>query len=78
MVVFDPERPVRREAPFQARANTRAPSRIGYVDEIDVVECGPVAVVGDRSTALDVEQDVVGGITDAAGEQAECVNRRTN
>ena len=33
-----------------------------------------IAVVGHRRTALDVEQDVVGGIADLTGEQAERVD----
>src|SRR4051812_4160926 len=74
VIILDAERPVRSEGVFHAGANRAAPA--GLLGTIDhrAEEHTFVAVVGHRSTALDVEQDVVGGIADLAGEQAERVD----
>src|SRR5258708_17890732 len=76
MVVFDRGRPVRSEAVFEADANRATPTGVGRTieDGAGTSDQTFVLVVGDRSTALDVEQGVVPGVADLAGEQAEGID----
>src|SRR6187402_1875488 len=76
--IFNSERPVRGKAVLQTNADRTTPARIGCCGEIHAVPCGPSIVFGDGGTALDIEQSVVRGITDAAGEQAKSINLCTN
>src|SRR5882757_9787449 len=77
VVVFDADRPVRGETIFKADADGAAPAGV-----IPSTRCndasrgveGSEAAVGYRSAALHVEQCVVPGVADLAGEQAECVD----
>ena len=79
VIVFDADRPVRSEAVFEADADHAAPAGVVAVTPASApvkrVETA-VAIRGHGSAALDVEQDVVGGITDLTGEQAERVDLR--
>ena len=77
VIVLDANRPVRGEGVFEAGADRAAPAGVVAGDASEraaynVVDA--VAVRGHRSTALDVEQDVVDGITDLTGEQAERID----
>src|SRR6202012_3139041 len=75
--VFEAERPARSEGVFDADTNRRAPAGFACTIEAGVHQKRTnrgVFVVGNRSTALHVEQGAVPGIADLAGEQAERVN----
>ena len=48
------------------------------VAKFTLFHAAPSIVVGDCPTALDVKQSVISGITDAASEQANSINLRTN
>src|SRR5882757_1558526 len=77
VVVFDADRPVRGEAIFKAGANGAAPAGAIPGARCQDAGCGVdgrEAAVGYRSAALHVEQGVVPGIADLAGEQAKCVD----
>src|ERR1700754_500744 len=78
VVVFDADRPIRSEAVFQTDADGAAP--VGVVAGGRELRTEPVvdavAIRGHSRTALDVEQRVVEGVTDLAGEQTERVDLR--
>src|SRR5258708_1399928 len=70
VVVFERDRPVRREAVFEAGANHGTPTGVAgrgkqptAAQSVDLV-----LVVGDSGTALRVEQHVVPGVADLAGQ----------
>src|SRR4051812_385585 len=85
MVVLDRHRPVWREAVFETNADDAAPA--GFVGAVEYRAGGKaqdgcadeaaVLVVGHGRAALHVEQRVVPGITDLAGEQTEGLDLRT-
>ncbi|KTT92199.1 hypothetical protein NS44R_14730, partial [Mammaliicoccus sciuri] len=76
MVVFDTSGPVRREADFDAGADGAAPAGVAGAagEHAGRREEGPVTIVGQRRTTLGVQQHVVDGVADLAGEQAERVD----
>src|SRR5947207_1400168 len=79
VIVLDANRPVRGEGVFEAGADRAAPAGVVAGDASERAGCyavDAVAVRGHGSTALDVEQDVVDGVTDLAGEQAERIDVR--
>src|SRR3954468_304105 len=75
VVVFKGTGPVRRKADFNSGADTPPPA--GFARLIIFVagcgEEGAVFVVGDRSAALHVPKNVVPGVADLAGEEADGV-----
>src|SRR5580704_1792272 len=76
MIVFGGDRPVRRKAEFNPGPHGAAPTRFARLNEHDVGrgEERAVAVIRDRSAALHVPENVVPGIADLAGEQADGVD----
>src|SRR5262249_1905051 len=79
VIVFDRGRPVRREAVLEARADRATPA--GVADGVGGENVGAdneaaEAVVRHRGAALHVEQHVVDGIADLAGEKAEGADTR--
>src|SRR5207248_2782209 len=74
VVVLDGGRPVRGEAELDAGADRATPAG-GVADagdnHVGAGEVAAEAVIGDRSTTLHVEQHVVEGVADLAGEEAE-------
>src|SRR5260221_5239182 len=73
MVVFETDRPGRIEGVFGADADRATPAGV-IARGSKLCTCGRVDAVGVRGhsrTALDVEQEVVGGVADLTGEQAE-------
>src|ERR1700688_758466 len=76
MIVFDPDRPARREAVFKTGADGAAPARFAALIERDASgrdEAG-VLVGGDGAAALHVPKHIVPGVADLAREQAETVD----
>ena len=82
VIVLDADRPVRGEAVFEADADHATPA--GVVDAGADHDAGAGrersgnVVAGDRGAALDVEQGVVAGVADLAGEQAEGIDLRVS
>src|SRR5258708_9972241 len=84
VVIFNGNGPVRREAKFKACSYGTAPASFGGLVPHDTGrqslsrrsggEDGAVFVVGDRTAALHVPEDVVPGIADLAGEEADGVD----
>src|SRR5258705_12812378 len=76
VVILECDRPVRREAEFNTGTDRATPS--GLPRTVQQQSCRnderPVFVGNDSGAALHVEQDIVPGVTDLAGEQAECPN----
>src|SRR3954447_26570068 len=74
MVVLDADRRVRGEAVFEADADGATPTGVvigrGGQNVANRGE-GTETIRGHGRTALEIEQDVVGGVTDLTGEQAE-------
>src|SRR6185369_6754083 len=69
----------RSEGVFEADADRAAPAGVVTGDGGEHIGAGKertVFVRGHSRTALDVEQDVVGGVADLAGEQAERIDAR--
>src|SRR5438552_3694724 len=78
VIELDANRPVRGESVFEASADRATPAGVVAGDASERASNGvdAVAIRGHRSTALDVEQDVVDGIADLTGEQAERIDVR--
>src|SRR5260370_1792344 len=78
VIVLDRGRPVRGEAVFEADADHATPAGVvaGGGRESAASGVDAVTIRGHRSTTLEVEQDVVGGIADLTSEQAERVDLR--
>jgi hypothetical protein len=79
VIVFDASRPAGRESIFQAGADRTTPTAIVAGAGQLSAGCGrvgPIPIVCHSRTALDVEQNVVGGPADLTGEQAEGVDLR--
>src|SRR6202022_2525885 len=78
VIVFECGRPVRGEAVFEADADHATPAGVvtGGGRESATSGVDAVTIRGHCSTALEVEQDVVGGIADLTSEQAERVDLR--
>src|SRR4051794_1336308 len=76
VIVLDRNRPIRCESDFEAGSDDSTPAC--FTRRIEQRACGghcaPVFVVGHGGAALHVPKDVVPGISDLAGEQAECFN----
>jgi hypothetical protein len=73
VVILNGNGPVRRKAKFKACPHGTAPAGFGGLIPYNTRrgEEGAVFVVGDRSAAFHVPEDVVPGIADLAGEQAD-------
>jgi len=73
MIVLHSDRPVRSEAEFETDAYGSSPSRVVRSAENDAGRVVGVAkaAIGDGAAALDVEQCILDGPADLAGEQAE-------
>src|SRR3569832_170294 len=71
VVVLEAERPVRREAVFEAGADRRTPAGVAGRAEVRSSEADVILVVDHGRTALGVQQHVVPGVTELTGEQAE-------
>jgi hypothetical protein len=79
MIVLNGNRPIRGKAVFEADANCAAPLRVIAGRSYNRVRCGKEdipTIVGHRGAALHVEQDVVPGIANLAGEQPERIHLR--
>ena len=80
VVVLDADRPVRREAEFEP-APTVPPQRVCRSsmpsERCRLVEDARSVSAVNRGAALDVEQGVVPGVADLAGEQAERIDLRS-
>src|SRR6201996_3219997 len=76
MVVFEAERPVRSEAVFDAGADRGTPTGVVVRAEVRAgdVRVQIELVVDNRGTALGVQQHVVEGVADLAGEPAEGIH----
>src|SRR3954467_10331690 len=75
MVIFNPERPVGREAIFKANTQGTAPASVICRDQTDprgVVEYSQ-AIAGDSRTALHIEQRRIPSPTELAGEETDGV-----
>src|SRR5215471_442125 len=72
MVVFNTDRPVRREAILKADPHSAAPARVAYRGQADPGDRVQYikAIAGHSRAALQVEQCRVPGVTDLAGEEA--------
>src|SRR5262249_33996458 len=74
-VVFEADRPVRRETDFDACADRATPA--GVVDGVDQHSGrseGPKAIADDGRAALHITEPVVPGPADLAGQQAERID----
>src|SRR3981189_3047571 len=73
VIVLDRNRPIRCESKFEARSDDATPAC--FTRRIEQRACGgppaEVFVVGHGRAALHIPKDVVPGIADLAGEQAE-------
>src|SRR5260221_2223750 len=78
MVVFETDRPIRSEGILGADADRATPAGViaGGTNERARGVIDAVRVRGHSRTALDVQQEGVGGIADLTGEQAERVGLR--
>src|ERR1700750_612650 len=76
VVVFDGDRPVRRKAEFYPGACHTAPPGVArlIVHDTGCGEEGGVFVVGDGGTALYIQQNIVPGVADLAGEKADGID----
>src|SRR3954447_17296233 len=76
VIVLDRNRPIRCESEFEARSDDPTPAC--FTRRIEQRACGghraPVFVIGHGGAALHIPKDVVPGIPDLAGEQAERFN----
>ena len=75
VVVFNRDGPVRRKTDFKSRPHGATPTGVACLIERDSA-CGKEAVVfvgGDRGAALQIPENIVPGVTDLAGEQAESI-----
>src|SRR5262249_38295705 len=79
VVVFEADRAVGSEAEFDAGADHATPAGVvigGGGENVGSDHEGAVAIRSHRGAALHVEEDVVGGPADLAGDQAERVDPR--
>src|ERR1700733_10035101 len=82
MVIFDRDRPARREAGFKAGPDSATPTRFaGLIEDGTDREanrgglCDPaILIVRDGCAALHVPEHVVPGVADLAGEEADGVD----
>jgi hypothetical protein len=80
VIVFNTDRPIRREPEFETSARGAAPTRFASRGEKQTARDteNVVLVAGDSAAALHVKQDVVPSVADLAGEQPKRVDARTD
>jgi hypothetical protein len=76
VVVFNAYGPVRRKAEFNSGSDRATPASIAclIVHDTGCGEKGAVFVIGDRSAALNVPENVVPGVADLACGEADAVD----
>src|SRR5260370_2702145 len=74
MVVLNTSRPVLREGEFDTGADRAAPASLFRLVNRHAGHKTPVLVVRNRSAALHVPENVVPGVSDLTGDQAQGVD----